>query len=262
MMVRSALVTGVSRRAGIGFAVARRLGELGFDLLVHSWAPHDEEQSLADPIGVDAVVDELRAAVPARRVEHVALDFSEPSAPAACVAAALERVGPLDVVVANHARSSEMRLDALTAAELDLALAVNVRATLLLVQAFAAAHDDGRPGGRVVLLTSGQYRGPMPGELPYVAGKGAVHQLTPSLAAELAPRGITVNAVDPGPTDTGWLTPEIRAAVLPTMPMGRLGTPRDAARLIGFLASEDGGWITGQVLGSTGGEGLVTADPR
>ena len=121
MMVRSALVTGVSRRAGIGFAVARRLGELGFDLLVHSWAPHDEEQSLADPIGVDAVVDELRAAVPARRVEHVALDFSEPSAPAACVAAALERVGPLDVVVANHARSSEMRLDALTAAELDLA---------------------------------------------------------------------------------------------------------------------------------------------
>ena len=102
----------------------------------------------------------------------------------------------------------------------------------------------------------------MPGELAYVAGKGAIHQLTLSLAAELAPRRITVNTVDPGPTDTGYATPDIHAAALATLPMGRWGEPDDAARLIAFLASDDAGWITGQVITSAGGEGLVSEDPR
>ena len=229
---RVALVTGVSRRVGIGMAIARRLGGLGADLLVQSWSPHDAEQPWgAEPDGAEGVVAELRSELPGVRIEHTALDFADPEAPRAAVAAAHSAFGALDVLVANHARSSEQRLAALTAAELDLALAVNVRATLLLVQAFAAARDDARPGGRVVLMTSGQYRGAMPGELPYIAGKGALHQLTPSLAAELAPRGITVNTVDPGATDTGYATPEIyarppsrrcrwAAGACPTMPPG------------------------------------------
>ena len=132
------------------------------------------------------------------------------------------------------------------------ALAVNVRASLLLVQAFHARHD-GRPGGRVILMTSGQHRGAMPGELPYIAGKGALHQLTASLAAALAPKRITVNCVDPGATDTGWPTPEIRRQVLAEEPFGRWGEPDDAARLIAFLCSGDGRWVTGQVITSSGG---------
>ena len=120
------------------------------------------------------------------------------------------------------------------------------------MQAFHAAHD-GRDGGRVVLLTSGQHRGPMPGELPYVAGKGALHQLTPSLSAAVAGKRITVNAVDPGATDTGYATAESHAAVVAREPWGRWGEPDDAARLIAFLCSDDARWITGQVITSSGG---------
>ena len=94
------------------------------------------------------------------------------------VEAAVAEFGHLDAVVANHARSSDARLAEVTAAELDLCHAVNVRATLLLVQAFAAQHD-GRDGGRVVLFTSGQYYAAMPNELPYIATKAALHGADP-----------------------------------------------------------------------------------
>jgi 3-oxoacyl-[acyl-carrier protein] reductase len=129
---------------------------------------------------------------------------------------------------------------------------VNTRATLLLVQEFAARYDGTHPG-RVIMMTSGQHRGPMPGELPYAASKGALHQLTASLAVHLAPRGITVNTVNPGATDTGWADPATHRAVLAAEPMGRWGTPEDAARLIGWLVGPDAGWVTGEVVNSTGG---------
>jgi len=141
----------------------------------------------------------------------------------------------------------------LTAAELDATLAVNVRATLLLVQAFAAQHDDARPGGRAVLLTSGQHKDPMPREIPYAASKGALHQIIRTLAAVLAPRGILVNGVNPGPTDTGWATPELTAEVARLMPLGRWGAPEDAARLIGWLCTDEAAWVVGQVIDSDGG---------
>lgn len=247
MAARAALVTGVSRRAGIGFAIARRLGAGGLSVFVQGFSAHDAGQPWgADDAGVGALAAEAGAA------GHAELDLADPEAPARCVEAARAACGHLDVLVANHAASVGGTLEELTAEAVDHSLAVNVRATLLLVQAFAGAHD-GRPGGRVILLTSGQHRGPMPGELPYVAGKGAVQQLTASLADHLAPRGITVNAVNPGPTATGWPTPEVQEKVRRAMPMGRWGEPDDAARLIAWLASEDAGWVTGQVIDSDGG---------
>lgn len=154
--------------------------------------------------------------------------------------------------MANHARSSSQDLEHLTAEEIDLSFAVNTRATLLLVKAFAAQHD-GRPGRRVVLFTSGQYHGAMPDELPYIASKAALHQLTPSLAVHLAPRGITVNCVNPGPNDTGWADDETRAAVALRSPGGRWSTPTDAAKLVAWLLSDEADWVTGQVIASDGG---------
>ena len=102
-------------------------------------------------------------------------------------------------------------------------------------------------------MVSGQDKGPMPGELAYVATKGAISAFTVSLAAEVASLGITVNAVDPGPTDSGWMTREVKDFLLPKFPMGRIGQPEDVARVVAFLASEDAQWITGQIIHSDGG---------
>ena len=248
---RVAVVTGASRRIAIGAAIVRRLASDGAAVLVHSWSPHDAEQPWgADEGGARALVDEIRAG--GGRAELIELDLAQPEAPAAVVARAREAFGRLDILVANHARSSEQSLEQLTAAEVDLTFAVNTRATLLLVQAFATARDAS-PGGRVVLFTSGQYHGAMPSELPYIASKGALHQLTPSLAVELMPRGITVNCLDPGPNDTGYADEASLAHVASRHPGGRWGRPEDAARAVAWLVSDEADWITGQVIASDGG---------
>ena len=244
---RNALVTGVSRRAGIGHAIARRLLDTGAAVFVQGWTPHDAAQRWgAEPGGTEAVALELR-------VPFVEADFAHSQAPARVVGAALSAVGPLDILVVNHARSGHGRLADLTADELDAFLHENVRASLLLVREFAAQHDDERTGGRVVLLTSGQHLAPMPGEIAYAVSKGALQQATLTLADELADRGITVNTVNPGPTDTGWATPDETAMVAELMPRGRWGMPDDAARLIAWLCSDDADWITGEVINSEGG---------
>ena len=250
MTTRTALITGASRRAGIGVALARRLAAAGIDLVLHTWTPHDVEQPWGgdDPEAIAAELRTLGGTVSLREA-----DFADPGAPAELVASA----GHLDILVANHARSTPwMPLAEITAAEIDLAYAVNTRATLLLVQAFAAQHDDSRPGGRVVLFTSGQGDGPMPDELPYAASKGALAQVTASLARPLAGRGITVNTVNPGPTDTGWATPAQHEEARRRMPFGRWGEPDDAARLVAWLVSDEGRWVTGQVITSDGGFSL------
>lgn len=242
---RVALVTGVSRRAGIGFAVARRLVAAGADIYVQGWTPHDAAQ----PWGSDSDGASAAKAL-GDRVRYAEADFADPDAPRAVFAAAQEAFGHVDLLVVNHARSGHGRLAEVTAAELDGFLHENVRASILLVKEFAAQHD-GRPGGRVVFLTSGQHLGPMPREVAYAISKGALHQATKTLADELIERGITVNTVNPGPTDTGWDITDHDPR--PVMPLGRWGEPDDAARLIAWLCSDDARWITGQVIDSEGG---------
>lgn len=248
---RVALVTGVSRRLGIGFAIARRLASLGAGVFVHSFTSYNAGQPWgADPAGMPALLAELRAL--GRRVEHIEADLLDPAAPELIMKAAVQAFGHLDILVLNHAYSTMGGLEELTAEEIDRHMQINVRGSLLLIKAFSAQHD-GRPGGRVILLTSGQHLHPMPGELAYIASKGALQQLTLSLSAHLMPRGITVNTVNPGATDTGYATPELYEQVQAANPQGRWGDPEDAARLIGWLASDDARWITGQVINSTGG---------
>jgi 3-oxoacyl-[acyl-carrier protein] reductase len=249
---RVVIVTGASRRTAIGAAIARRVVADGASLLMHSWVPHDAEQPWgADADGPEALVDELRRQ--GGRVEHVSADLAAPDAPAALVDAARAAFGHVDAVVANHARSSAQSLEELTAAELDASFAVNTRATLMLVQAFATGHDDARRGGRVLLFTSGQYHGAMPAELPYIASKAALHEITRSLAVHLIARGITVNCINPGPNDTGYADPATRDAVAALNPGGRWSTPADTARLVAWLLSDEADWITGQTIASDGG---------
>lgn len=248
---RVVVVTGVSRGGGIGAAIARRLAADGAALLVTGWAAHDSSQPWGeDPRGGQGVAEALRRE--GAQVEFLSADFTDPDAPQQVVSAARSAFGRVDALVANHARSSRQSLATLTAAELDASFAVNARATLLLLRHFVEQHD-GSPGGRVVLFTSGQYHGAMPEELPYIASKAAVQQLTASLAVELAPRQINVNCVDPGPNDTGYATGELRRRVEQAMPSGRWGRPEDAARLVSWLLSDDADWVTGQTIASDGG---------
>jgi len=251
---RRALITGVSRREGIGFATAHQLASLGAGIVIHGFAPHDAGYLGIETAGVvDAVLAELREVDPG--VVFVEADFAEPTAAAAVVARAVAARGPLDILIANHARSSDNSLDDVTAEELDRSFGVNARGSILLAQAFAAQHEGTR-GGRIVLMTSGQHGSAMPTEIAYAVSKGAIHQATRSLAAHLMPRGITVNAVNPGPTDTGWADAETQAVVAEIMPTGRWGTPSDAARVIALLCSDDAAWVTGQVIDADGGFSL------
>jgi 3-oxoacyl-[acyl-carrier protein] reductase len=221
---RIAVVTGVSRRAGIGFAIARRLLRDGGKVLLHSFSAHDAEQPWgADPGGIDALIGELGGA--SDRLQHIESDLGDPDAPPQVIEKAVEVFGAVDTLVLNHAMGSNQSLETATVEELDRVWTVNARATVLLVQAFAAAHDDARADGRIVLFTSGQHLGPMRGELPYVLSKGAVHQVARTLADELADRGITVNAINPGPVDTGWPSAELRERLRPSFPARRWEAP-------------------------------------
>ncbi|WP_157734400.1 MULTISPECIES: SDR family oxidoreductase [Frankia] len=253
---RAALVTGVSRRAGIGYATARRLAALGATLFLHHYTPHDRDQPWgADPGGPQAVIDGVAAARGDGQaaVHHLELDLAVAEAPEQVVNSARDAVGHLDILVCNHARSGgDGPLGTLDAAMLDAHWAVNTRSTILLAQAFAAQHD-GRRGGRIIVMTSGQDLGPMRDEVAYAASKGALASITRTLADHLADQAITVNAVNPGPVDTGYAAPELYAAVRRRFPRQRWGTPDDPARLVAWLATDDAAWITGQTINTEGG---------
>ncbi len=242
LLGRVAVVTGAGRRRGIGAAVCRALAEKGADIFV----THFE----ADENGSEALLEELRGA--GLRAEAMKVDLSLPESPERLLDAVAERLGPPSVLVNNSAHSTRDGYEALDAATLDAHYAVNLRAVALLSVGFARRFG-GRSGGRIINLTSGQSLGPMPGELAYAATKGAVEAFTRTLAAEVGHKGITVNAVNPGPTDTGWMTKELKQELASKFPAGRVGEPEDAARLVAFLASEEAIWITGQIIHSEGG---------
>ncbi|MBB5180554.1 3-oxoacyl-[acyl-carrier protein] reductase [Planomicrobium koreense] len=246
-----AIVTGASRLNGIGAAICRELAESGCHLFFTYWTEYDRSM----PWGVGAeepqkLQEELTASgvkVSSLEVDLAQIDF---------VDLLLDRVsaefGEPDILVNNAAYSTATDYASLTATELDRHYQVNVRATALLSAGFAQRFKK-KEGGRIINMTSGQFQGPMAGELAYAATKGAIDALTITLSAEVAPLGITVNAVNPGPTDTGWATGETKRFLETKFPTGRLGQPRDAAKLVKFLASEDAEWITGQIIHSEGG---------
>jgi 3-oxoacyl-[acyl-carrier protein] reductase len=244
------LLTGVGRRRSIGAGVAVGLAADGWDLALGYWAPYDTRLGLDrgqhDP---DDVADECRAL--GRRVDLLPGDLALPDEPARLVAAAAAR-GDLKGLVMSHCESVDSATLDTTVESWDRHFAVNARASWLLIKAFAELLPD-RPStdvtGRIVALTSDHTAH----NLPYGASKGALDRLVIAAAVELGPRGVRANVINPGPVDTGWMTPAIHASGTEHTPAGRLGTPRDIADLIRFLMSDAGGWITGQLLYSNGG---------
>jgi 3-oxoacyl-[acyl-carrier protein] reductase len=248
---RVALVTGVSRRIGIGFALTRRLLADGARVFATGWEPHDDEMPWGgDPAGREAMLAEIGGT--AETFHYLPADMELPETAADLVDRAIERFGRLDIVVANHGRSSHQGFFDVTVEELDRCWAVNARGSLLLAKALGERRPPG-PGGRVILLTSGQHIGPMANEIAYSVSKGAIHQMTASLADALVDQGITVNCINPGPVDTGYATGRAHATIAAMFPAGRWGQPDDVARLVAWLVCDEAEWITGQVHNMEGG---------
>jgi 3-oxoacyl-[acyl-carrier protein] reductase len=229
------LITGVSRKRGIGAAVAQRLRSDGWRVITAGWSLYDTEHQpgIAEQTDTD-----------------LQCDLGDPSEPKRLLDAAEEKAGMISGLVIAHTYDPGGGLFDVTPELIDRHMAINVRGSLLLLRAFAERISDPTRSGRVVIFTSGP---PQNGAIAYAASKGALEWITYSAATELGPRGITVNAVNPGPNQTGWMSPAIEEEAAGRTPLGRAGHPEDAAALVSFLLSDDGAFINGQVITSDGG---------
>ena len=174
-------------------------------------------------------------------------DLSIASEPEALVAAVNRDHGVITAIILSHAHDIESGILDTTAESFDIHVAVNARASLLLIAAFARQVDG--DGGAIVAFTSDDTTG----NLPYGASKAALDRIVISASRELGSRGISANVVNPGPIDTGWMDDETRSHLAESTPLGRLGTPADIAAVVAFLVSAEGRWVSGQLLQTDGG---------
>ncbi|WP_432949405.1 SDR family oxidoreductase [Kribbella sp. CA-253562] len=243
-----ALVTGVGRRIGIGAGIAEGLAATGWDVAFSYLTGYDERM----PWGPDADARaELTGLLEGHgaRVLAVEADLQDVDAPAALMRTVREGLGSVRALVMAHCESVDSSILDTTVESFDRHFAVNARAVWLLIKAYAEQYDAPFGTGRIVALTSDHTTH----NLPYGASKGALDRITLAAAEELKHLGLTANVVNPGPVDTGWMSPEIKQWGIEATALGRLGTPRDTANLISFLCSEQGGWMNGQLLYSNGG---------
>lgn len=237
-----AVVTGASR--GIGAAIARELAARGAKVVVNYRANEDAAAAVVRAIheagGVAAAIQ---------------ADLSQAPSIERLFQRAAQTYGRLDVLVNNAAAVAVRPLDAIDEPHLDELLALNIKGTVLASREAARLFGEG--GGRIINISSLNGRIASPRVSIYAATKAALESLTRSHAIELGPRGITVNAVAPGLTETDMLagvTPrEAWGQLAAITALGRVGRPEDIASVVAFLASDDARWVTGQVIGADGG---------
>ena len=184
----------MSRSRGIGAAVADRLRTDGWNVVTAGWTPYDSENHTGN--------DE-------QTQTDLQCDLGDASEPIRLIEAAVEKAGPLSALVIAHTHDCGGGLLEMTPELIDRHMNVNVRGSLLLMRAFAERITDPSRPGRIVIFTSGP---PQNGAIAYAASKGALEWITYSAATELGPHGVTVNAINPGPNQTGWMTPKIEQA--------------------------------------------------
>jgi 3-oxoacyl-[acyl-carrier protein] reductase len=238
---RVALVTGASR--GIGAAVAKRLAADGFAAAVNY-------------AGNEAAANTTVAAIEAAggRAIAVRADVAKVDDVLAMFAAIEEKLGPVDILVNNAGILPYVTIAETTDEQFERTMAINVTGTFNTMREAAARLND---GGRIVNFSTSILHMAPPTYGVYAATKGAVEALTRVFAKELRGRGITCNAVAPGPVATElFLTgksDELIQQIANSAPLGRLGQPEDIAGVVSFLAGPDGGWVNGQVLRANGG---------
>jgi len=268
-----ALVTGANNPRGIGAAIARTLASQGCAVCVHYLRLAPEEHGIAK---VDALAakepgaafyhgqrmrsgEEVAASIRAQGSHAVALeaDLTDEDAIPALLDAAEEALGPVTILVNNAASyGKEDTVLTATGATWDASLGVNVRAAALLTRELARRlRDRGERWGRVVNLSTDAAQC-FATQVAYGASKAALESFTRTAAVELGPLGITVNAVAPGPVQSGWLDAETVAEQSAQIPLGRVGRPQDIADAVLFLCSCQADWLTGNVIKVSGGHAL------
>lgn len=237
-----ALITGASR--GIGAAIAERLAEDGASVVVNYVQAQREAEAVAERVRRTGV-----------RATLVQADVGDPTQAKHLVEAAVKEMGRLDILVNNAAMVRKEPMGAIAPASVRAQLATNVDGVIATVQA-AIAHLPGE-GGRVINISSLIVSHALPEMTVYAAAKGAMDAMTRVWARELGPKGVTVNAVAPGPVQTDLMRANLddamRAVFIQRTSLGRIGMPDDIADVVAFLASNDARWVTGQVLAATGG---------
>jgi 3-oxoacyl-[acyl-carrier protein] reductase len=238
-----AVVTGASK--GIGAAIATKLGAAGASVVVNY---------ASDKAGADKVVAAIAAA--GSKAVAVKGDVSKTADAQAIVDAAIANFGKLDVLVNNSGVYEFGALEAITPEHFHKQFDINVLGLLLVTQ--AAAKHLGQ-GGSVINIGSLVSRITPPGSSVYTATKGAVDAITGVLSLELGPKGVRVNALNPGLVETegahtaGFIGSDFHKDAVSKTPLGRTGQPNDIATAAVFLASDDAGWITGQLINASGG---------
>jgi 3-oxoacyl-[acyl-carrier protein] reductase len=243
-----ALITGVGRTAGIGASIAAQLADSGWDIAFTYWTPYDARMAWGAEQGA---AGKVAADLSGRGAASAAIeaDLGEPDAAAEVFDNAEQRLGPVTALVMCHCESVDSGLLDTSVESFDRHFAVNARASWLLIREFGRRFTGAHGTGRIVALTSDH----TVGNLPYGASKGALDRITLAAAQEFAHLGVTSNVINPGPVQTGWISERLQDDFVARTPLGRLGTPEDAAHLVDFLCSPRGQWINGQLLSSNGG---------
>jgi 3-oxoacyl-[acyl-carrier protein] reductase len=243
---RVVLVTGGA--GGIGAAISRAFAEEGARVVIHYLA---EQPAAPDGVSWEHTLPDGAAALAAELGgTAVSADLAEPDA----AARLFDAIGHVDVLVNNAAHcETPDSIDAFTPASLERHYRVNAIAPALLTAELARRAGD--PPPCVVNISTDAARA-FPGQVGYGTSKAALEAFTRAAALDLGPAGIRVNAVAPGPVQTGWMTDELVEQVRQAVPLGRPGDPADIADAVVFLASHQARWITGQVLQVAGGHAL------
>jgi 3-oxoacyl-[acyl-carrier protein] reductase len=232
-----AIVTGAS--SGIGRAIAERLAEDGAIVVVNY--NHSGEKAEQVVTGIQAKGGK---AVAAQSDMSLVIEVRR------LVTETVKQFGRLDILVNNAGRFMPKPLLETTEADFDHIIALNAKGPYFAMQEAAGVLKE---GGRIVNISTDGTHLSFPGATAYLGSKGALEQYTKGLAQELAPRGITVNTVSPGFTETGMMTDQFRQIGIQMSPLKRLGLPKDIADIVAFVVSEEARWLTGQNIHASGG---------